>query len=81
MKNKNVLKLALLPLLAITISSCGDNTSESGNPGPSNPNSSGPTEEVSSTYEDNMSWSQQEEELNLIPQEVLDAQVEIDFLV
>ncbi|MBQ8205977.1 MAG: hypothetical protein IJZ77_00765, partial [Bacilli bacterium] len=82
MKNKNMLKLALLPLLAITIAGCGDNTSNSDKPvGPSTPSGEGPTEEVSSSYEDKMSWSQISEELNLIPQEVLDAQVEIDFLV
>ena len=82
MKNKNMLKLALLPLLAITIAGCGDNTSNSDKPvGPSTPSGEGPTEEVSSSYEDKMSWSQQVEELKLIPQEVLDAQVEIDFLV
>ena len=82
MKNKNMLKLALLPLLAITIAGCGDNTSNSDKPvGPSTPSGEGPTEEVSSSYEDKMSWSQISEELKLIPQEVLDAQVEIDFLV
>ena len=72
MKNKNMLKLALLPLLAITIAGCGDNTSNSDKPvGPSTPSGEGPTEEVSSSYEDKMSWSQISEELKLIPQEVL----------
>ena len=75
-----MLKLALFPLLAITIAGC-TGTSESANPvGPSN-SADGPTEEVSSSYEDQISWSQDIEELKLIPERVLNAQVEIDFLV
>ena len=80
MKNSKFLNLLLLPILAITISSCGDRISDI----------SSDTNEYNSTNVDISSeessysereWSQEDDVYDLIPQHVLDAQVEIDYLV
>ncbi|MDY2889304.1 MAG: extracellular solute-binding protein [Candidatus Caccosoma sp.] len=62
MKNKKLIMLSLIPLLATTISSCGDKNDES-------------------SSEIEYSFSQEEEVLKMIPQEVLNANAEIDLLV
>ena len=62
MKNKKLLMLSLIPLLATSISSCGDKNNDS-------------------SSEKEYSFSQEEEVLKMIPQEVLNAKEEIDLLV
>ena len=78
MKKKNVLTLALISLLAMGISSCGDKNSDSFKP--STPSNDDLSTEADSSYSD-FEMSQEEDELDLIPQEVLDAEVEIDLLI
>ena len=75
MKNQNLLKLVLLPLIAMSISSCGDNGTSSTSDRPNTPNSDD-NSIVDSSYSD-FEMSQEEDELDLIDQAVLDANVEI----
>ena len=98
MKNRTSLLLAMLPILAITISSCGQKPT----PEPTEEPTVAPTVEPTAqptvepttqptepsveitpepTPEPSWSFSQEEDEYDLIPQEVLDAEVEIDFVV
>lgn len=79
MKNQNLLKLVLLPLIAMSISSCGDNGTSSTSDRPNTPNSDD-NSIVDSSYSD-FEMSQEEDELDLIDQAVLDANVEIDLLI
>lgn len=62
MKNKKLLMLSLIPLLATTITGCGDKNDDS-------------------SSEIEYSFSQEEEVLKMIPEEVLNAKEEIDLLV
>ena len=78
MKNSKLLNLVLLPLLALTITSCGGDISTSVSN--STPASDELSESVESSYSER-EWSQEDDEYDLIPQHVLDAELEIDMLI
>ena len=78
MKNSKLLNLVLLPLLALTITSCGGDISASVSN--STPASDELSESVESSYSER-EWSQEDDEYDLIPQHVLDAELEIDMLI
>ena len=87
MRKKLLLDLAMISMLSVGITSCGNkgddstitsNTNVSVNPTSSDENQQSSSEEDSKEY---LSISQDDEVLGLIPQEVLDANVDIDFLI
>ena len=85
MKNRSSLLLALLPILAITISSCGQQPTEEPTDAPTVGTSNQPTTEAPTTEEPSSEWfpsiDQVEDHTQLIPEDVKNAELEIDFVV
>ena len=89
MKNRSSLLLALLPILAITIASCGQKPTEQPTDQPSVEQPSTSVDKPSTsvdqpTSEEDISFpeiSQEIDHTDLIPPEVLNADVDIDFVV
>ena len=89
MKNRSSLILALLPILAITIASCGQKPTEQPTEQPSVEQPSTSVDKPSTsvdqpTSEEDISFpdiSQEIDHTDLIPPEVLNADVDIDFVV
>ena len=89
MKNRSSLLLALLPILAITIASCGQKPTEQPTEQPSVEQPSTSVDKPSTsvdqpTSEEDISFpeiSQEIDHTDLIPPEVLNADVDIDFVV
>ena len=87
---KNLLNLALISLMSLTMASCGNKDKSDDIVKPSTQNSTNEDvlssdvdtqSEEESTYSGNYPDTAQPDLINSIPQEVLDANVEIDFLV
>ena len=77
---KNTLKLALISLLAMTITGCGNKNNSTSN-GPTSDSANGGTSDVSNSSEESWSITQIEDEYGMLPDRVKDAKVSIDFAV
>ena len=81
MKKNKMMTLLLLPLLVSTIAGCGDKNNSSTDSKTSERNSGGVNVSNSVASEESYSFSQILDTTNLIPKDILDADVEINFAV